>query len=156
MSWVIPGKLAVGGSPQPGDSAVLAQANIRVVLSLCANSEEPLPEDVSQSFRCLRLVLPDSHYRSEMKPSQLMAAVDMIQHSIEHHLPIYVHCLAGIERSPTVCIAYLCRYRNLELWEALNWLKQVHPLSMPTESQLRAVLALLREYPYPQDRKIKT
>lgn len=145
ISWVIPGKLAVGGSPRPGDSPALARANIKVVFSLCANSEEPLPEDVNRSFRCLRLVLPDSHYKNEIKPTQLAAAVDIIQHSVENKLPIYVHCLAGIERSPTVCIAYLCQHYNLQLWEAVNWLKQVHPYSMPTESQIRAVRKLIQQ-----------
>lgn len=139
ISWVIPGKLAVGGSPKPGDSVLLSRVNVKVVFSLCANSEEALPEDVTRSFHCLRLVLPDSHYKTEIKISQLAAAVDIIQHSIQNQLPIYVHCLAGVERSPTVCIAYLCRYYNLELWEAVNWLKQVHPYSMPSESQIRAV-----------------
>lgn len=145
ISWVIPGKLAVGGSPQPGDSTLLAQAGIKIVFSLCANSEERLPDDVNDNFRCLRLVLPDSHYKSEIQVSQLAAAVDIVNHSIEHELPIYVHCLAGIERSPTVCIAYLCQHQKLQLWEALNWLKQVHPPSMPTESQLRAVRKLIQQ-----------
>ncbi len=142
---MIPGKLAVGGSPRPGDSVALAQAGIKVIFSLCAECEEVLPEDVTQSFHCLRLVLPDSHYKSEIKSSQLTAAIDIVQHSIDNQLPIYVHCLAGIERSPTVCIAYLCQSQHLELWEALNWLKQCHPPSMPTESQLRVVRQYIKE-----------
>jgi len=145
VTWVIPGKLAVGGSPRPGDSVALAQAGIKVIFSLCAECEEVLPEDVTQSFHCLRLVLPDSHYKSEIKSSQLTAAIDIVQHSIDNQLPIYVHCLAGIERSPTVCIAYLCQSQHLELWEALNWLKQCHPPSMPTESQLRVVRQYIKE-----------
>ncbi|MDX2100203.1 MAG: dual specificity protein phosphatase [Leptolyngbyaceae cyanobacterium bins.59] len=136
--------MAVGSSPQPGDEALLAKANIKIVFSLCANSEETLPEEVSQNFRCLRLVLPDSRYKNEMQPSQLAAAVDIVHHSVEHELPIYVHCLAGIERSPTVCIAYLCQHHGMQLWEAVNWLKQVHPSSMPTESQLRVIRRLLQ------------
>ncbi|MCS6813466.1 MAG: dual specificity protein phosphatase family protein [Cyanobacteria bacterium] len=139
VDWVLPGKLAVGASPQPGDSAILRQAGIQVVFSLCGASEESLPRDVEEQFRCLRLVLPDSRYKREIKPSQLHAALDIIHHSVQNQLPIYVHCYAGVERSPTVCIAYLCKYHNLELWEALNWLKQVHPATMPQESQLKAV-----------------
>lgn len=139
VDWVLPGKLAVGASPRPGDSAVLRRAGIQVVFSLCGASEEPLPSDIEEQFRCLRLVLPDSRYKREIKPSQLHAAIDIIHHSVQNQLPIYVHCYAGVERSPTVCIAYLCKYHNLELWEALNWLKQVHPATMPQESQLKAV-----------------
>ncbi len=50
-----------------------------------------------------------------------------------------MHCLAGIERSPTVCIAYLCRYHNLEIWEATNWLKEIHPRSHPSASGMKAI-----------------
>jgi protein-tyrosine phosphatase len=125
-----------------GDGAELTRANIKVVLSLCAKLEGELPEDVTQNFRCLRYILPDRYYATEFKVDQLAQVVEIVHKSIQHQLPIYVHCLAGMERSPTVCIAYLCRYHNLELWEALNWLKQVHPRSMPNESQIRA----LREY----------
>ncbi len=145
MSWVIPGKLAVGAAPQFGDSALLAQAGIQVVFSLCGTSEGQLPSDVEQQFRCLRLVLPDSRYKSEIKSAQLKAAVEIIQHSVQNELPIYVHCLAGVERSPIVCIAYLCKHYNLELWEALNWIKQAHPAAMPQESQLKAVRHYLQD-----------
>jgi protein-tyrosine phosphatase len=145
VNWVVPGKLAVGASPQPGDSALLKRAGIKIVFSLCGVSEEPLPIDVEQQFRCLRLVLPDSRYKREIQPTQLKAAVDVIQHSVQNELPIYVHCLAGVERSPTVCIAYLCKQYNLELWEALNWLKQAYPAAMPQESQLRAVRNYLQD-----------
>lgn len=142
VSWVLPGKLAVGGLPQPGEASVLLNGNVKVVLSLCAESEGTLPEDINQNFQCLRLVLPDRYYSTELTVAQLAQAVDIVWKQIDNGLPIFVHCLAGVERSPTVCIAYLCRYHKLELWEAVNWLKQVHPGSMPSASELRAI----REY----------
>jgi len=139
MSWVIPGKLAVGSSPQLGDRDRLASAQIQIILSLCANAEETLPDEVAQAFRCQRLVLPDSRYKSKIKVSQLAKAVEVVRDAVSVGSPIYVHCLAGVERSPTVCIAYLCKYEKLELWEAVALLKQVHPKSSPGESQLRVV-----------------
>lgn len=145
ISWVIPGKLAVGRMPRSEEAPLLAAAKIQVILSLCADSERPLPPELSQQFRCLRLVLPDSHYATEMKPEQLVAAVKVVHRSFTNNLPIFVHCLAGVERSPTVCIAYLCRHHHLELWEAVNWLKQVHPFAMPTKSQIRVVQEFLEQ-----------
>lgn len=142
VSWVLPGKLAVGGLPQPGDAAELLKDNVKVVLSLCAESEGTLPDDISENFQCLRLVLPDRYYTTELTAKQLQQAVAIVREYVARGLPIFVHCLAGVERSPTVCIAYLCRYHKLELWEAVNWLKQVHPTSMPNASELRAI----REY----------
>lgn len=142
ISWVIPGKLAVGRLPRVGEGAQLASQNIKVVLSLCAEVEGTLPEDIREHFQCLKYCLPDSHYDTEMQVSDLAAAVALVHQTIEQQLPLYIHCLAGMERSPTVCIAYLCRYHHLELWEAVNWLKQVHSRTLPTEAQLRVI----REY----------
>jgi hypothetical protein len=144
FNWVIPGKLAVGGIPQAEDHSRLVAANIKVVLSLCAEIEGCLPETITRDFNCLRFVLPDRYYTTQLEVHQLAKAVEIVHHSLHNQLPVYVHCLAGIERSPTVCIAYLCLYQNLELWEALNWVKQVHPSAMPNEAQLRTLREFLQ------------
>lgn len=143
MSWVIPGQLAVGKLPRSEDRTKLVRADIKTVLTLCAEQEGQLPEDIIRSFLCRRFVLPDSHYTTELTIGELNRAVELVRECIlQRQAPVYVHCLAGIERSPTVCVAYLCRYHCLELWEAMNWLKQVHPQTALNESQLRA----LRDY----------
>lgn len=144
FSWVIPGKLAVGGLPQTADHARLTAANIKVVLSLCAEIEGCLPEVITRDFNCVRFILPDRYYTTQLEVHQLAKAVDIVHQSIQSQLPVYVHCLAGIERSPTVCTAYLCLYQNLELWEALNWIKQIHPSAMPNEAQLRTLREFLQ------------
>lgn len=139
LSWVLPTKLAVGRLPRMGDGATLAQAGIRTVVAFCAETEGMWPEDVTDQFRCHRLVLPDSHYDREMEAGELTTAVELLHEQLQGHGPVYVHCLAGVERSPTVCVAYLCRYHRLEMWEALNWLKSIHPRTMLPESHLRAL-----------------
>ena len=145
VDWVIPGKLAIGRLPQPGDEEQLIQANIKTVLSLCAEQEGVLPEKINKNFQCFRLVLPDRHYSTQMTAKQLAEAVNIVHQNIQNNHPIFVHCLAGIERSPTVCIAYLCMYHKMELWEAANWVKQVHSSSLPNDSGLRAIRELLQQ-----------
>ena len=142
ISWVIPGKLAVGSLPRSGFEKQLAEANIKTILSLCDRHEGILPAEITDNFQCIRLVLPDRHYETEITAEQINQAVEIIHHSLKNNQAVYVHCLAGIERSPTVCIAYLCRYNKLELWEAFNWLKEVHPRSQPSPAGVRA----LREF----------
>ncbi len=144
MSWVIPGKLAVGGLPRAGDSMTLAEANIEAVLTLCARAEGVLPSDITDHFRCFRYILPDSYYIFDLQAEQLAQVVEMMHEQIEQDRAVYVHCLAGVERSPTACIAYLCQYQDLELWEAVSHLKQVHPDAMPTDSQLQVVRELVQ------------
>ncbi|MBE9227763.1 dual specificity protein phosphatase family protein [Phormidium sp. LEGE 05292] len=145
VDWVIPRKLAIGRLPQAGDGEQLLKANIKTVLSLCAEQEGVLPQEITQNFQCFRVVLPDRHYTTEMTAEQLAEAVNIVHESIQKNSPIFVHCLAGIERSPTVCIAYLCKYHKMELWEAANWLKQVHSSSLPNDSGLRAIRELLQQ-----------
>ncbi|XP_053556471.1 dual specificity protein phosphatase 18 isoform X2 [Bombina bombina] len=42
-----------------------------------------------------------------------------------------VHCSAGISRSPTLCLAYLMKYKNQSLLVAHNWLKTCRPIIRP-------------------------
>ncbi len=139
IRWVIPRKLAIGALPQPGDSVMLANAGVAAILSLCAEQEGPLPRDVAGSFYCGRTVLPDSHYSCDLDPEPLLQAVEVIHRCIQKGMPVYVHCLGGIERAPLVCISYLCLHRGLEISEALIWIKQVNARSNPTEQQLQVL-----------------
>ena len=139
ISWVIPGKLAVGGLPRVGRAAQLKNAGIEAVLALCDESEGEMLPAIEASFQTWRYVLPDRHYREKLTPVQLAAAVEIVHQSLQNKKPIYVHCFAGIERSPTVCIAYLCRYNQQNLWEALEWVKSVHPRTCPTTEQLQVL-----------------
>lgn len=50
---------------------------------------------------------------------------------------VLVHCLAGISRSATICMAYLMRARGLTLDEAHDYLKQRRPLISPNLNFLR-------------------
>jgi len=135
LSWVLPGRLAVGPLPKPGDEAALQEAGVRVILSLCAELEGTLPEVIRHNFECYRYVLPDSHYPEKMTLEQLTEVVDLVTEVLEERAPLYIHCLAGMERSPTVCIAYLCRAQKQELWETMAWFKQIHPPTMLSDSQ---------------------
>ncbi|NJP09720.1 MAG: dual specificity protein phosphatase family protein [Leptolyngbyaceae cyanobacterium RU_5_1] len=146
MSWVISKKLAVGAAPTLQTLPELAKHGIQVLVSLCAETEARLPDEVQQHFECVRLVLPDSHCAEQLTPDQLAKAVALLHHPIANQRTVFVHCLAGIERSPTVCIAYLCQHHQFELWEATKWLKQVHPRSMPTNAQMQVLREYVEEY----------
>jgi atypical dual specificity phosphatase len=145
IAWVIPGKLAVGELPRTEKLQRLERSGIRAILSLCDVSEGKLPEETAQRFRTNCLVLPDSHYDRRLTAADLIAATDIIHQSLQAGQPIYVHCLAGMERSPTACIAYLCRYDGQELWDALEWVKTVRPQASPTKSQLQAIEQMMKE-----------
>jgi atypical dual specificity phosphatase len=143
--WIIPHQLAVGPLPDAEIYQQLKTAGIQAVLSLCAADEGEIYPQVPQEFLWERLVLPDSHYEERMQVEQLAAAVAIVDKAISQHLPIYVHCLAGMERSPTVCIAYLCAHQGLELWEALNWVQQYNRRTSLQSHQLQVLQEFVQQ-----------
>ncbi len=142
-SWIIPNQLAVGRLPDVGDGIILQKLGIRAVISLCAVSEGVLPEDVQERFICNRYILPDSYYMLGVQPEDLASVVDLMHQCIELYSTVYIHCLAGMERSPTACVAYLCTYHHLEIWEALDVVKRSHPVANPSERQIQAIRTLV-------------
>ena len=143
INWVLPNQLAVGRCLQPGEEAVLMHAGIQSVLALCYEAEAPILPEVQNAFQVVRHPLPDSHKAVPLNPNDVMAALKILHNNIVHHRPTYVHCLAGMERSPTLCIAYLCLFKGYGLWESVNWVKQVNPRTQPTESQLDVVRSMI-------------
>jgi protein-tyrosine phosphatase len=144
LDWVLPQQVAVGHFPEETDVDLFQQQGIKALLSLCHEEEGAWSDRIRDAFHCVCIALPDSHHDEPLEPEALGKAVETLQANLRTYGSVYVHCLAGMERSPTVCIAYLCRYHGLELWEALNWLKQVHPRSSPTSAQLLAIQNYLR------------
>lgn len=136
VSWVLVNELAVGPAPSaPRHLDKLQSEGIATVLSLCSIEEVEVPEDMDLRFHCLRVVLPE--HRTQGLPSidQLEHAIDALA-ELHNRGPVFVHCVAGIERAPLVCIAWLMRHHGLSRQHAFDYLRQVHPRTSPSASQL--------------------
>jgi atypical dual specificity phosphatase len=143
--WIIDRQLAVGPIPDQALHDQLLQAGFKSILTLCDETEGTLYPEVPNNFNWQRLVLPDSHYEESMLPDHLAKAVDIVHAAITTAAPIYVHCLAGMERSPSVCVSYLCVHQGMEVWEALNWVKQRNSRTSLSPSQVQAIQALVKQ-----------
>jgi len=148
LRWVIPQQLSIGSLPPPALHPVMMNAGIKAVLSLCPEAEGQLPPEMLNSFQCLRYPLPDSYSAETLQIDQLAEAVAIVHECMIEQRPIYVHCLAGVERSPTVCAAYLCLHQNLQPWEALHWLRQVNPKIRLIDQQIQAIQHLTQKKPH--------
>ncbi|XP_004645368.1 dual specificity phosphatase 21 [Octodon degus] len=42
-----------------------------------------------------------------------------------------MHCAAGVSRSPALCLAYLMKYRSMNLLDAHTWTKSCRPIIRP-------------------------
>lgn len=135
ISWVLCGELAVGPAPRTRrHGAHLLEQGIAAVLSLCSEEEAP-PPALPERLPCRRLVLPDHRAGRPPLPEELEQALALLA-ELQALGPTYVHCRAGVERSPLVCLAWLMRRRRLSLLEALDYLMQVHPATGVLPQQL--------------------
>lgn len=56
---------------------------------------------------------------------------------------LYIHCWAGLERSPLVAIGLLCRAESLSIWDGLAQVRALHPSARPITEHLVVLEALL-------------
>lgn len=142
LSWVLAQELALGPAPRRSEHlARLQEAGIGAVLSLCGPEEAPPPLGLERRFLCRRLVLPDHRSGRTLQPAELEQALDLLA-ELWAAGPVYVHCLAAVERSPLVCLGWLMQKRALSLMQGLDYLMQVHPPTGPLPQQLDALRAL--------------
>ena len=142
VDWVLVQELAVGPAPRAERHLErLTEAGVTAVLSLCSEQEAPPPAGLESRFECRRLVLPDHRVERLPELAQLEQALEALA-ELRAKGPVYVHCVAAMERSPLVCLAWLVRRHGLTPQRALDYLMQVHPGTNPLPGQL-ALLAQL-------------
>ena len=142
FDWVLVQELAVGPAPRAERHLErLTEAGVTAVLSLCSEQEAPPPAGLESRFECRRLVLPDHRVERLPELAQLERALEALA-ELRAKGPVYVHCVAAMERSPLVCLAWLVRRHGLTPQRALDYLMQVHPGTNPLPGQL-ALLAQL-------------
>ena len=137
INWVLNNKLAVGPVPRKmEDLKALKNNRIRWILSLCSENEVNVEVNYEDNFSCKRIVLPDHKYKEALTIDQLNLAINTLEEIIEFG-PIYVHCVAGVERSPLVCMAWLVKHHNLTCTEALDYLMNVNTGTNPLPEQFK-------------------
>ncbi len=137
INWVLRDELALGPAPRkPEHFGRMEKEGVRAVLSLCDAPELPMPAELGERFLWERQVLPD--HRSGRNPTseELEEALEALARLRQEAGPVYVHCVASMERSPLVCLAWLMRQRGLSRLQALDYLTQVHPGTNPLPGQL--------------------
>ena len=136
LDWVLVEELAIGPAPRADRHMDrLQEAGIKAVLSLTSPEELALPGGLGERFTHQRWVLPD--HRSGRLPelAELEGALAALAALLEQG-PVYVHCVAAMERSPLVCLAWLVSRHRQSPERALDYLMQLHPGTNPLPGQL--------------------
>lgn len=142
-SWVLTGRLAVG--PMPAGEAhwqQLEQAGLRARFSCCYPHEEG-PAPVPPHWVSGGVPMPDHRSQEPLEPERLASALAAAERLLHQGAPLYVHCLAGIERSPLIAVGLAARARHLPLFDALDWVRRCHPAALPLVTHLELLERLL-------------
>ncbi len=142
FDWVLHNELAIGPAPINEDHIdKLKKKGIIAILSLCSERESRPPENIENHFQCRRIVLPDHKYERKTTLEEVNNALSILEELIDLG-PVFIHCVAAIERSPMICMAWLIKKHKLSFQQSIDYLMEVHPGSNPLSSQLKILRIL--------------
>jgi hypothetical protein len=144
-SWIITSRLAIGPMPRSEFHwQQLEEAGFRGRFSCCYPEEEifaPVPEHwLNDGFS-----LPDHRDQEDLQPEMLEQAIKTALNLLSQSQPIYMHCLAGKERSSLMATALVATINNKDLFDALEWVRRCHPSASPIYSHLDVLEQILKQ-----------
>ena len=143
IDWILDNELSVGPAPTKiNDVRILQSEKIKCILSLCSIEEAPQPHEIMNNFKTDRFVLPDHKSGRAPTSDEIKMALNKLI-NISKFGPVYVHCFAGIERSPLICMAYLIKIHNLTPQQSLDYLMEMHKGTNPLPSQFEVLNRLI-------------
>lgn len=125
----------------PEDFAFLANLGITDILTLQTVEESKTyglrPEvEFSLALRnrinLHRIEIEDFSFRDLV--NALPKAVELLEKIRKQGKSVYVHCAAGLERSPTVIAGYLVKTKGLSPEEACKYVRNRHPSNPSVEA----------------------
>lgn len=118
--------LFIGGAAAAKDKETLSQAGITHIIN-CAASVAPAFYPSEFSYYNLRL----RDHSTQDIARHFYTVFDFIERARKRGGRIFVHCVKGISRSPTMAIAYLMWYKGIGMYEALEFVRQARPAVDP-------------------------
>jgi protein-tyrosine phosphatase len=79
---------------------------------------------------CVNIEIADRKNRDFM--AKCNNALKVLTYLVEKYGKVYVHCTAGIYRSPQLIVLFLVLKRNYSLMIALQTIKQKRPFARPS------------------------
>lgn len=135
MSQVLP-NLWLGNLDLTRDYEFLRENKITHVITLLED-DYTSPELVTQGVTHMRIKIYD--YEDEPIYDVFEQTCTFIHNALKNNGCVYVHCMMGISRSPTIVAAYLIKYCEMNAGDALNLLQNVRPIVSPNDGFLAAL-----------------
>lgn len=138
FSWVLDRRLAVGSAPRTYEA--LRRRGFTAAVSLQEDSEVgPAHETVPRDFDAFRIPIRDGVAGGVPTVEQVARAAALVKKLLDDGRTTYVHCYAGVGRSPMACVAYLARFEKMTLEEATALVLARHAFAAPNDVQVEAV-----------------
>jgi protein-tyrosine phosphatase len=141
-------RLYIGSHPRSIDDVEVLQKILAITAILNLQTNEDMAEANLnwQPLESYYKVCAVSLCRMPMKEEQvvlrekLLECIDALGHLLAAGHTVYLHCTAGIGRSPTVAAGYLHYSLGWELDAAVRYVKQLRRCSPHVEALRRAIL----------------
>ncbi|MCP9857658.1 hypothetical protein KBZ33_00415 [Cyanobium sp. Cruz-8D1] len=82
-----------------------------------------------------------------MQATRLALALARAEALVNDASPVYLHCMAGYERSPLLAVGLTARLRGIDMLAALAWVRRCHPMAMPIYDHLVMLDVILSSRP---------
>lgn len=118
--------LYVGGASAAKDRESLLQVGVTHIINCAANVA---PDFFPNDFLYYNIRLRD--HSSQDIARHFYNVFDFIEKARRRGGRVFVHCVKGISRSPTMAIAYLMWYKRIGMYKALDFIRQARPVVDP-------------------------
>ncbi len=82
-----------------------------------------------------------------MQEARLALALERAEALVVDAAPVYLHCMAGLERSPLLAVGLTARLRGIDMLAALAWVRRCHPMARPIYAHLVLLEGILSNQP---------
>jgi atypical dual specificity phosphatase len=148
FSWILPNKLAVGSFPHETSSIFkLRREGISSVLSLTEEAEIKIPSDLQHNFVWERVGIPDGYTGGVPSVEQFAQALSVLGRWDKKGHVMFVHCLAGVGRSASVCSLFVAHQKELSLEDAILYVQSQHKYAAPDNHQRQVMQDYLNSLP---------
>ena len=142
VNWVLVGELAIGTAPRnKNDLNKLKVYGINSIFCLCSEADSPRIDGVENDFTYESLVLPDHRSEKSITLLEIQNALSILK-NLMRFKPVFVHCLASMERSPLICISWLIKEKGLTFNQSLDYMMQIHKRTNPLTEDLKLLMML--------------
>ena len=139
INWILINEIAISNLPR-SDSDILKikTLGIKNVLQVCHDKETIISEKIKEQFNYYKYSLPDHKFEEKLKKEDIFNCLKILESAAINGSTL-VHCFAGKERSPIVCLSYLIYKKKIRFDIALEYIIEANPGTCPIDSHLQIV-----------------